>query len=83
LKQFPLRRGISLQLPVSRSASSPCANRGFGRIEMTTTTLNRKKSQLRMILLVAAAIGTSSAMLSGALAPLALQEISGSQATAA
>ena len=45
---------------------------------MTTTTLNRKKSQLRMILLVAAAIGTSSAMLSGALAPLALQEASGS-----
>jgi hypothetical protein len=50
---------------------------------MTTTTLNRKKSRLRVILLVAAAIGTSSATLSGALATLALQETSGSQATPA
>ena len=50
---------------------------------MTTTTLNRKKSRLRVILLVAAAIGTSSATLSGALATLALQEVSGSRATAA
>jgi hypothetical protein len=83
LKQFPLRRGISLQLPFPRSGSSAWANHGFGRFEMTTTTLNRKKSRLRVILLVAAAIGTSSATLSGALATLALQEVSGSQATAA
>jgi cytochrome P450 len=47
---------------------------------MTTTTLKREKSRLRTILLVAAALGTSSATLSGALATLALQEASGSQA---
>ena len=47
---------------------------------MTTTTLNRKKSRLRAVLLVAAALGTSSATLSGALATLATQHASGSQA---
>ena len=41
---------------------------------MTTTTMNRKKSRLRLVLLVAAAMGTSSATLSGALATLTLQE---------
>ena len=49
---------------------------------MTTTTLNRKKSRLRVILLVTAALGTSSATLSGALATLAIQS-SGSQASVA
>ena len=47
---------------------------------MTTTKLNRRKSRLRAILLVAAALGTSSATLSGALATLAIQPLSGSQA---
>ena len=49
---------------------------------MTTTTINRKKGRLRLALLVAAAIGTSSATLSGALATLAAQQPSGSQAHA-
>ena len=49
---------------------------------MTTTTMNRKKSRLRLVLLVAAAIGTSSATLSGALATLAVQQPSGTQASA-
>ena len=49
---------------------------------MTTTTINRKKGRLRLALLVAAAIGTSSATLSGALATLAAQQPSGSQANA-
>jgi hypothetical protein len=48
---------------------------------MTTTTLKRKKSRLRKILLIAAALGTSSATLSGALATLALQHPAGSQAS--
>ena len=46
---------------------------------MTIRKLNQKKSRLQTILLVAAALGTSSAMLSGALAPLALQDAAGSQ----
>jgi hypothetical protein len=50
---------------------------------MTMTTMNRKKSRLRLVLLVAAAIGTSSATLSGALATLAVQQTSGSQAITA
>lgn len=50
---------------------------------MTTTTMNRKKSRLRLALLVAAAMGTSSATLSGALASLAIQQPSGSRATIA
>ena len=49
---------------------------------MTMTTMNRKKSRLRLALLVAAALGTSSATLSGALAALAV-EASGSQAISA
>ena len=49
---------------------------------MTMTTMNRKKSRLRLVLLVAAALGTSSATLSGALASLSVQS-SGSQAIAA
>ena len=47
---------------------------------MTTTTMNRKKGRLRLVLLVAAAMGTSSATLSGALASLAVQQPSGGQA---
>ena len=47
---------------------------------MTTTTVNRKKGRLRLVLLVAAAVGTSSATLSGTLATLSAQ--TGSQATA-
>jgi hypothetical protein len=50
---------------------------------MTTTTMNRKKGRLRLVLLVAAAMGTSSATLSGALASLAVQQPSGSQAITA
>ena len=40
---------------------------------MTMSTMNRKKTRLRLVLLVAAAMGTSSATLSGALATLAVQ----------
>ena len=47
---------------------------------MTMTTMNRKKSRLRLVLLIAAAMGTSSATLSGALATLAIQETSASRA---
>ena len=83
MKTISLRRGISLQLPVSRSGLIAVHESRLWEVEMTTTTLNRKKSRLRVILLVAAAIGTSSATLSGALATLALQEVSGSRATAA
>lgn len=50
---------------------------------MTMTTMNRKKSRLRLVLLIAAAMGTSSATLSGALATLTLQQASGSQAIVA
>lgn len=50
---------------------------------MTTTTMNRKKSRLRLVLLIAAALGTSSATLSGALASLTIQHNSGSQAVSA
>lgn len=50
---------------------------------MTTTTMNRKKSRLRLVLLVAAALGTSSATLSGALASLAAQHSTGGQANIA
>ena len=46
---------------------------------MTMTTMNRKKSRLRLVLLIAAAMGTSSATLSGALATLAIQQPSDSQ----
>ena len=49
---------------------------------MTTTTMNRKKSRLRLVLLIAAAMGTSSATLSGALATLTLQNTTVSQAVA-
>jgi hypothetical protein len=47
---------------------------------MTMTTMNRKKSRLRLVLLIAAAMGTSSATLSGALATLAIQQPSVGQA---
>jgi hypothetical protein len=49
---------------------------------MTMTTVNRRKSRLRLVLLIAAAMGTSSATLSGALASLTVQS-SGSQAISA
>ena len=48
---------------------------------MTTTTVNRQKSRLRLVLLIAAAMGTSSATLSGALATLTIQQ-TGSQVSA-
>ena len=41
---------------------------------MTTTTINRKKGRLRLVLLAAAALGCSSATLSGALVALAVQQ---------
>ena len=40
---------------------------------MTMSTMNRKKSRLRLVLLMAAAMGTSAATLSGALATLTVQ----------
>lgn len=46
---------------------------------MTTNT--RKKSRLRLVLIAAAALGSSSATLSGVLGTLAIQQQSGSQAT--
>lgn len=46
---------------------------------MTTTV--RKKSRLRLVLLAAAALGSSSATLSGVLGTLAIQQQAGSQAT--
>jgi hypothetical protein len=48
---------------------------------MTMTT--RKKSRLQLVLLVAAALGSSSATLSGVLATLATQHSAGGQATLA
>jgi len=50
---------------------------------MTVSTMNRKKSRLRLVLLLAAAMGTSSATLSGAMATLTAQQSSGSQAVTA
>ena len=41
---------------------------------MTTMTINRKKAKLRLALLVAAAIGSSSATLSGVLGTMAVQQ---------
>lgn len=46
---------------------------------MTTNALNRKKSRLQLALLIAAALGSSSATLSGVLATFATQD-SGGQA---
>lgn len=46
---------------------------------MTTTTMNRKKGRLRMVLLLAAALGSSSATLSGVLGTLAVQQPAGDQ----
>lgn len=46
---------------------------------MTTTV--KKKGRLRLVLLAAAAIGSSSATLSGVLGTLAIQQPAGSQAT--
>jgi hypothetical protein len=41
---------------------------------MTTMTINRKKGRLRLVLLAAAALGCSSATLSGGLVALAVQQ---------
>lgn len=47
-----------------------------------TTTTNKKTGRLRLILLAAAALGSSSATLSGVLGTLAIQQPAhGSQAT--
>ena len=46
---------------------------------MTTTTMNRKKGRLRLVLLVAAALGCSSATLSGVLGTLAVQQPAGTR----
>jgi hypothetical protein len=46
-------------------------------------TITRKRSRLRLVLVLAAALGSSSATLSGALATLATQHSSGSQAEVA
>ena len=48
-----------------------------------TTTANRKKGRIRLALAVAAALGCSSATLSGVLGTLALQQPVGSQASIA
>lgn len=48
------------------------------------TTTNRKKGRLRLVLLAAAALGTSSATLSGVLGTFAIQQqVAGSPATLA
>ncbi len=41
---------------------------------MTTTTMSRKKGRLRLVLMAAAALGCSSATLSGVLGTLAVQQ---------
>ena len=46
---------------------------------MTTTTMSRKKGRLRLVLLAAAALGCSSATLSGVLGTLAVQQPGGTQ----
>ena len=46
---------------------------------MTTTTMSRKKGRLRLVLLAAAALGCSSATLSGVLGTLAFQQTEGTQ----
>ncbi len=46
---------------------------------MTTTTMSRKKGRLRLVLLAAAALGCSSATLSGVLGTLAVQQPAGTQ----
>ena len=45
-----------------------------------TTTTNRKKNRLRLALIAAAALGTSSATMSGVLGALAIQQPIGAQA---
>lgn len=47
------------------------------------TTTNSKKGRLRLVLLAAAALGSSSAVMSGALATLALQPQPGHVSTLA
>jgi hypothetical protein len=46
--------------------------RRFGRMKMTA--INAKKSRLQLVLLAAAALGSSSAVLSGAVTILAMQQ---------
>jgi hypothetical protein len=46
---------------------------------MTMTTINRKKGRIRIVLMIAAAIGCSSATLGGALGTLAVQQSAGTQ----
>jgi len=41
---------------------------------MTTMMINRKKGRLRLVLLVAAALGCSSAMMGGVLGTFAIQQ---------
>ena len=50
---------------------------------MTVTAMNRKKSRLRIILIVAAALGCSSAALSGVVGTVALQQASASSTQSA
>ena len=50
---------------------------------MTTTTMSRKKGRLRLVLLAAAALGCSSATLSGVLGSLAIQQPISAQAATA
>jgi len=47
---------------------------------MTVTAMNRKKSRLRLVLIAAAALGCSSAALSGAVGTIAMQQASAGSA---
>ena len=46
---------------------------------MTTMMINRRKGRLRLVLLVAAALGCSSATFGGVLGTFAIQQSAGSQ----
>ena len=62
---------------------SRIAARSGGRWRSEMTTNSKKRSRLQLVLVLAAALGSSSATLSGALATLATQHSTGSQAEVA
>jgi hypothetical protein len=58
--------------PLQKGRAAAMYARRFGRLKMTV--INAKKSRLQLFLLAAAALGSSSAVLSGAVTVLAMQQ---------
>ena len=72
MTQFSRARGIKLTSQYLKKAMSPLSNkRPIGRRKMTQ--FEQKKRRVRLILFLAAAIGSASSTLSGTLAVMAMQ----------